>query len=83
MAEATEQLSKRVEDAMKLTEGMTAIELASYSKAMRDKFGITAAPVAVAGVAAPGGSKTPGVHTPGSPGILETDRPVLVPCLVP
>ena len=55
MAEVTEQLSKRVEDAMKLTEGMTAIELASYSKAMRDKFGITAAPVAVAGVAGAGG----------------------------
>jgi len=55
MVEATEQLSKRVEDAMKLTEGMTAIELASYSKAMRDKFGISAAPVAVAGVAGSGG----------------------------
>ena len=54
MAEVTEQLSKRVEDAMKLTEGMSAIELSSYAKAMRDKFGITVAPVAVAGVAAPG-----------------------------
>ena len=32
MAEATEQLSKRVEDAMKLTEGMSAIELSSYAK---------------------------------------------------
>jgi len=54
MVEATEQLSKRVEDALKLTEEMTAIELSSYAKAMRDKFGITAAPVAMAGVAAPG-----------------------------
>jgi len=44
----TEQLTKRVEDALKLTEGMTAIELASYAKAMREKFGITATPVAVA-----------------------------------
>ena len=56
----TEQLTKRVEDALKLTEGMTAIELASYAKAMRDTFGITAAPVAVAagpaaGAAAGGG----------------------------
>ncbi len=49
----TQTLSKRVEDALKLTEEMTAIELASYAKAMRDKFGITAMPVAVA--AGPGG----------------------------
>ena len=44
----SDTLTKRVEDAMKLTEEMTAIELASYAQAMRDKFGITAAPVAVA-----------------------------------
>ena len=50
----SDTLTKRVEDALKLTEGMTAIELASYAKAMRDKFGITAAPVAVAGPAAGG-----------------------------
>jgi large subunit ribosomal protein L7/L12 len=49
----SDTLTERVEKAMKLTEEMTAIELASYAKAMRDKFGITAAPVAVA--AAPGG----------------------------
>ncbi len=49
----TETLTKRVEEAMKLTEEMTAIELASYAKAMRDKFGIIASPVAVA--AAPAG----------------------------
>ncbi len=52
----TEQLTKRVEDALKLTEGMTAIELAGYAKAMRDKFGITAAPVAVAAGPAAGGA---------------------------
>ncbi len=51
-----EQLTKRVEDAMKLTEEMNAIELASYAKAMRDKFGITAAPVAVAAGPAAGGA---------------------------
>ncbi|OGX28410.1 MAG: 50S ribosomal protein L7/L12 [Omnitrophica WOR_2 bacterium RIFCSPHIGHO2_02_FULL_67_20] len=51
----TEQLTKRVEDALKLTEAMTAIELANYAKAMRDKFGITAAPVAVAAGPAAGG----------------------------
>ena len=50
----TEQLTKRVEEALKLTEVMTALELSSYAKAMRDKFGITAAPVAVAGPAAGG-----------------------------
>ena len=44
----TDQLTKRVEEALQLTEGMTALELASYAKAMRDKFGITAAPIAVA-----------------------------------
>ncbi len=49
LAEQTEKLSKRVEDAMKLTEAMNGMELASVAKAMRDKFGITAAPVAVAG----------------------------------
>jgi len=51
----TETLTKRVEDALKLTEDMTAIELASYAKAMRDKFGITAAPVAVVAGPAAGG----------------------------
>ena len=52
----TEQLTKRVEDAMKLTEEMNAIELASYAKAMREKFGITATPVAVAPPAGAGGT---------------------------
>ena len=49
----TEQLTKRVEDALKLTEEMTAIELSNYAKAMREKFGITAMPIAAA--AGPGG----------------------------
>ena len=52
----SDTLTRRVEDAMKLTEEMTAIELASYAKAMRDKFGITAAPVAVAAGPAAGGA---------------------------
>ena len=52
----TEQLTKRVEDALKLTEEMTAIELSTYAKAMRDKFGITASPVAVAAGPAAGGA---------------------------
>jgi len=51
-----EQLTKRVEDALKLTEEMTAIELSSYAKAMRDKFGITATPMAVAAGPAAGGA---------------------------
>lgn len=49
-------LSKRVEDALKLTEGMTALELASYAEAMRDKFGVSAAPVAVAAAGPAGGA---------------------------
>ncbi len=48
-----EQLTKRVEEALRLTEEMTALELANYAKAMREKFGIAATPVAVA--ATPGG----------------------------
>ena len=55
----SDTLTKRVEDAMKLTEDMTAIELASYAKAMRDKFGIIAAPVAVAAGPAAGGAAAP------------------------
>ena len=55
----TDQLTKRVEEALKLTEEMTAIELSNYAKAMRDKFGITAAPVAVAAGPAAGGGAAP------------------------
>ena len=52
-----ETLTKRVEDALKLTEEMTAIELSSYAKVMREKFGITATPMAVAaGPASAGGA---------------------------
>ncbi len=47
-------LTKRVEEALKLTEEMTALELSNYAKAMREKFGITASPVAVAAPAAGG-----------------------------
>jgi len=50
-----EQLTKRVEDAMKLTEEMTALELSNYAKALREKFGITATPMAVAAGPAGGG----------------------------
>ena len=58
----TEQLTKRVEEALKLTEDMTALELASYAKAMREKFGITAAPMVAAGaaMAAAGGGAAAG-----------------------
>ena len=55
-----EQLTKRVEDALKLTEEMSAIELANYAKAMREKFGITAAPVAVAAGPGAGGAAAGG-----------------------
>jgi len=60
----TETMTKRVEDALKLTEEMTAIELASYAKAMRDKFGITASPVAMA--AAPTGGAAGGATAGGA-----------------
>ncbi|MBI2885100.1 MAG: 50S ribosomal protein L7/L12 [Candidatus Omnitrophica bacterium] len=43
-------VTKRVEDAMKLTEEMTALELSSYAKALREKFGITATPMTMAAV---------------------------------
>ena len=48
-------LTKRVEDAMKLTEEMTALELSNYAKALREKFGITATPMAMAAVGAVAG----------------------------
>lgn len=51
----TEQLlTERVENALKLAEDMTALELASYAKALREKFGVTAAPMAMAGAVAGG-----------------------------
>ena len=50
-----ETLTKRVEDAVKLTEDMTALELATYAKTLREKFGVTATPMAFApGAGAPG-----------------------------
>ena len=44
----SDTLTKRVEDALKLTEEMTAIELSTYAKSMREKFGISATPPPVA-----------------------------------
>jgi len=52
----SDTLTARVQEALKLTEEMTALELSSYAKAMRDKFGITASPVAVAAGPAAGGA---------------------------
>ena len=54
------ELTERVSQALELTKQMTALELASYSKAMQETFGISAAPVAVAaGPAAAGGAAAP------------------------
>ena len=50
-----DQLTKRVEDAMKLAEDMTGLELSSYAKALREKFGITATAVVAAPAAGGGG----------------------------
>jgi large subunit ribosomal protein L7/L12 len=55
-----ETLTKRVEDALKLTEEMTALELSNYAKAMREKFGITASAVAVSAPQAAGGAAAGG-----------------------
>ena len=49
------ELTKRVEDAVKLTEDMTALELSSYAKSLREKFGVTASAVAVAAGPVAGG----------------------------
>ena len=51
----SETLTERVGNALKLTEDMTALELASYAKALREKFGVTAAPMAMAGGGGGGG----------------------------
>ena len=51
-----ETLTKRVEDAVKLTEDMTALELSTYAKTLREKFGVTATPMAFAPGAAAGGA---------------------------
>ena len=45
------KLSK--DEILKAVEGMTVLELADLVKALEEKFGVTAAPVAVAGAAAP------------------------------
>ena len=70
MAE-TLQLSKRVEDALKLTEEMTALELSNYAKAMREKFGITAAPIAVAAGPSGGGASGGGAAAVEEPTIFD------------
>ena len=55
-----EQLTKRVEDAIKLTEDMTALELSNYAKALREKFGVTAGPMVVAAGGVAGGASAGG-----------------------
>ena len=47
--------TKRVEEAVKLTEEMTGMELASFAKSLREKFGVTATPMMAAGSTAVGG----------------------------
>jgi len=64
-----EQLTKRVEEALKLTEEMTALELSNYAKAMREKFGITASPVAMA--AQPAGGSAGGGAAAEEPTIFD------------
>ncbi|MBI4354729.1 MAG: 50S ribosomal protein L7/L12 [Candidatus Omnitrophica bacterium] len=58
-----ETLTKRVEEAVKLTEEMTAIELANYAKTLREKFGVTpmamAMPSGAIGAASPAAGGAP------------------------
>ena len=60
----TEQVTKRVEDAVSLTKEMTALELSSFAKTLRETFGVTAAPMAMAAgaVAAGGGGAAAAVE---------------------
>ena len=58
----TDTLTERVGSALKLTEEMTALELASYAKALREKFGVTAAPMAMAGGGGGGGGAAAAVE---------------------
>jgi len=55
-------LTKRIEDAIKLTEEMTALELSNYAKALREKFGVTAMPVMAVGAVAGGGAAAAAVE---------------------
>ena len=41
-------VTKRVEDAVKLAEEMSGLELSSFAKSLREKFGVTATPTIVA-----------------------------------
>ncbi len=50
-----ETLTKRVEDAVKLTEDMSGLELSSFAKMLREKFGVTATPMAMGAGMMPGG----------------------------
>ena len=59
---ATEQLTKRVEDAVKLTIDMTGLELKSFKEVLCEKFGVSAAPVMMAGGG--GAAGTAGAATP-------------------
>ncbi len=58
---ATEtKLTKRVEEALKLTDDMTALELSTYAKTLREKYGITSGPMVMAsGAPAAGGAAAP------------------------
>ena len=41
-------VTKRVEDAVKLAEEMSGLELSSFARSLREKFGVTATPTIVA-----------------------------------
>ena len=58
----SETVTERVGSALKLTEEMTALELASYAMALREKFGVTAAPMAMAGGGGGGGGAAAAVE---------------------
>ena len=59
-ATATPELSEKVKQVLDLVSEMSLLEAADLVKAFEEKFGVSAAPVAVAGAAAAGGGEAAG-----------------------
>ncbi len=52
-------MNEKTTQILDLVKGLTILELADLVKALEEEFGVSAAPVAVAGVAAPGAAAAP------------------------
>ena len=55
MADKEKKATKKVEDLLSEIEKLTVLELADLVKALEEKFGVSAAPVAMASATAPAG----------------------------